>query len=189
MAFSLSKTLSQHKWPVFIKNNGIVKVILSFAEEGRFRSKKRVSQKKADFAASKWGSLCCEMALVCQNRLRNFKIPCEMELWLRNWEFSRFVASQPFRNCEMGVPVLRSGTRVPNLGSQLRKFSQRRQLSCEMISQRMAAFAETRWFCSEVLISQKLRNLADPCFCSDWLPFNFFTFSPTWDHSKRLNYI
>nr|CAN74659.1 hypothetical protein VITISV_037668 [Vitis vinifera] len=73
------------------------------------------------------------MALVCQNRFRNCEIPCGMELWLRNQEFSRFIASQPFRSCELGAPVLRGGTRVPKSASQLRKFSQRSQMSCGMI--------------------------------------------------------
>ena len=43
-----------------------------------------------------------------------------MELWLRNWEFSCFGGSQLFRSCEIGVTMLRNGTRVPKLVSQLR---------------------------------------------------------------------
>ena len=43
-----------------------------------------------------------------------------MELWLRNWDFSRFRTSQPFRSCEMRVTVLRNGTRVPKSASQPR---------------------------------------------------------------------
>ena len=35
----------------FYKNNGILKVILIFAEEGRFRSKRGFSQKNTIFAA------------------------------------------------------------------------------------------------------------------------------------------
>ena len=68
---------------------------------------------------------------------------------------------------------------------------QRLLLGCETISQRSANFVED---------SLRLRILTDPCFClvfalflhfsrSERLPFNFFAFSPTWDHSKRLNYI
>ena len=158
--------------------------------------------------AAKWHS--------CAKKwFRSCKIPCEMELWLRNWEFSCFGASQSFRRCEMGAPVLRSGTRVPKSVSQLRKFSQRNQLSCEigfakddrfrrdtLIPQRLLLGCET--------VSQRSANFAEavksrkplflPCFCpvfalfllrfcSESLPFNFFAFSPTWDHSKRLNYI
>ena len=59
---------------------------------------------RSRFAAAKWESLCCEMALVCQNRLRS----CEN-----------------FR---------REGLEAAN------------------------------WFRSKVSISQRLRNLADPCF-------------------------
>ena len=57
------------------------------------------------FAAAKWGLLCCEVALVCQN-----------------W----------FRSCEN---FRREGLEAAN------------------------------WFCSKVSISQRLRNLADPCSC------------------------
>ena len=112
---------------------------------------------RSRFAATKWGSLCCEMALVCQkvasqlwNPLRNGAFPTKMgsfmlwwfaavsqlrngshcaakwhscakigfaaskllaewDFWLRNWEFSRFGASQSFRSCEMRVTVLRNG--------------------------------------------------------------------------------
>nr|CAN65030.1 hypothetical protein VITISV_018080 [Vitis vinifera] len=76
-----------------------------------------VLELRSRFAAAKWGSLCCKMALVCQNVLRSCEIPYGMELWLRNWEFSRFGASQPFRSCKMGALVLRSGTRVAKLVS------------------------------------------------------------------------
>nr|CAN74002.1 hypothetical protein VITISV_040583 [Vitis vinifera] len=76
---------------------------------------------RSRFAAAKWESLCCEMALVCQK-----------------W----------FRSCEN---FRREGPKVVN------------------------------WFRSKVPISQRLRNLADPCFspvfamfltrfCSERLP-------------------
>ena len=68
--------------------------------------------------AAKWHS--------CAKKwLRSCEILCEMELSLRKWDLSCFGGSQPFRSCEMGTPVLRSGTRVPKVVSQLRKFSQR----------------------------------------------------------------
>ena len=63
--------------------------------------------------------------------------------WSFDYEIGNFHALK-FRSCEMGAPMLRSGTRVPNLVSQLRKFSQRSQLSCEMISQKTVVFTETR---------------------------------------------
>nr|CAN79833.1 hypothetical protein VITISV_000788 [Vitis vinifera] len=62
--------------------------------------------------AAKWHSC-------AKSWFRNCEIPCKMELWLRNWDFSRFGTSQPFCSCEMRAHVLRSGTRVPNLVSQL----------------------------------------------------------------------
>ena len=138
------------------------------------------------FAAANWVSLCCEVAHVCQNRFRNCEIPCGMEPWLRNQGFSRFIASQPFRSCELGAPVLRSGTRVPYLVSQQRKFSQRSQISCGMVWQQSANFAED---------FLRLRSLVEPCFCSvfalfllRFLPFNLFAISSTYDHSKRLKH-
>ncbi|KAL6310781.1 hypothetical protein AAG906_017148 [Vitis piasezkii] len=52
------------------------------------------------------------------------------------------LSTLPFRSCELGAPVLRSGTRVPNSASQLRKFSQRIPMSCGMVWQQSAIFAE-----------------------------------------------
>nr|CAN79650.1 hypothetical protein VITISV_010853 [Vitis vinifera] len=72
------------------------------------------------FAAAKWMLLYCEVALVCQDWFRSCQIPCGMELSLRNGGFHALVVRSRFRSCEIGTPVLRSGTRVPNLVSQLR---------------------------------------------------------------------
>ena len=138
------------------------------------------------------------MALVCQNRLRSCEIPYGMELWLQNWDFSRFGVSQPFRSCEMRAPVLRSGTRVPKSVSQQRKFSQesielrndfakdgrfrrdtlipqRLLLGCETVSRGSANFAEA---------AKSRRPLFLPCFCSERLPFNFFAIPPDFDQPK-----
>ena len=71
-------------------------------------------------AAAKWMLLYCEVALVCQDWFRSCQIPCGMELSLRNGGFHALVVRSRFRSCEMGATVLRSGTRVPNLVSQLR---------------------------------------------------------------------
>ncbi|WJZ84324.1 hypothetical protein VitviT2T_003933 [Vitis vinifera] len=46
--------------------------------------------------------------------LRSCEILCEMELSLQKWDLSCFGGSQSFRSCEMGVTVLRNGTRVTN---------------------------------------------------------------------------
>ena len=72
---------------------------------------------RSRFAAVKWGSLCCEMALVCQNVLRSREIPCGMGLLVRN---QTLPLRNAFRSCEMMAPVLRSGTRVPKVLSQPR---------------------------------------------------------------------
>nr|CAN83235.1 hypothetical protein VITISV_036776 [Vitis vinifera] len=57
-----------------------------------------------------------------KSRLRNCEIPCGMGLLVRN---QALPLRNAFRSCEMDAPVLRSGTHVPKLVSQLRKFSQR----------------------------------------------------------------
>nr|CAN75486.1 hypothetical protein VITISV_041894 [Vitis vinifera] len=62
--------------------------------------------------AAKWYSC-------AKSWFRSCKTPWEMGLWLRNWEFFML------RSCEMRVTVLRNGSRVPKVVSQLRKFSQR----------------------------------------------------------------
>ena len=103
---------------------------------------------RSRFAAAKWGSLCVGMALVWQKCFRSREILCGMGLLLRNQPFS---LRNAFRSCETDAPVLRSGTRVPKWVSQLRKFSQRLLQCCGMVWQQNA-------------ISQRLRNLADPCF-------------------------
>ena len=72
------------------------------------------------FAVAKWMLLCCEVALVCQNWFRSCETPFQMELSLRNGGFHALVVRSRFRSCEMGAPMLRSGTRVPKLVSQLR---------------------------------------------------------------------
>ena len=69
------------------------------------------------FAAAKLMSLCCEVALVCQNHFRNCEMPCGMGLLVRNHAFP---FRNGFRSCQMGATVLRSGTRVPKPLSQLR---------------------------------------------------------------------
>ena len=126
------------------------------------------------------------MALVCQ------KLVSQLQNTLQNWEFSYFGASQPFCSYEMGAPVLRSGNRVPNLVSQLRKFLQMIQLSCEigfakddrfrrdtLIPQRILLGCET--------VSQRSANFAEaaksrrplflPCFCSVFAPKDFLSIS------------
>ncbi|RVW84253.1 hypothetical protein CK203_045255 [Vitis vinifera] len=85
--------------------------------------------------ATKWHT-CAKIAFTIAKYPTGWNFGCEIR------DFHALL----LRSCELGAPVLRSGTRVPNLALQLRKFSQRRKWSCEMISQRMAAFAEKRRF-------------------------------------------
>nr|CAN82151.1 hypothetical protein VITISV_009023 [Vitis vinifera] len=101
--------------------------------------------------AAKWHL--CAKSWFC-----SYEIPCEMELWLRNWDFSCFGTSQPFRSCEMRVTVLRNGTRVPKMVSQQNGyFAAKWRFRSELVG-------AAKWFRNKVLISQRLRNLADPCF-------------------------
>ena len=106
------------------------------------------------FAATKLMLLCCEVALVCQTHFCNCEIPCGIGFLVRN---QALPLRNAFRNCQMRAPVLQSGTRVPKLVSQLRKFSQRTPKCCGMIWQQNAYFAEVFF---------SLRNLAELCFSS-----------------------
>ncbi|WJZ98414.1 hypothetical protein VitviT2T_016939 [Vitis vinifera] len=170
------------------------------------------------------------MALVCQNRLRNCEIPCGMELLVRN---QALPLRNAFRSCEMDATVLRSGTRVPRLVSQLENtlrngaFPAKWRISCfggsQPLSQlrnggscaakwhscakfgfaaakfpRRDFYSVAEWFGNKMPISQRLRNLADPCFSpvfapfdSDFAPillrffsFNFFAIPLDFDHPK-----
>ena len=94
------------------RNNGRLRVSLSFATKRQFHSNFAMC-----FAAAKLMLLCCEVAHMCQNCFRNCEIPCGMGLLVRNHAFP---LRNGFRSCQMDATVLRSGTRVPNLLSQLR---------------------------------------------------------------------
>ena len=72
------------------------------------------------FAAAKWVYRASKWHSCAKKWFRSFEILFKMELWLRNWDFSRFGISQPFRSCEMRVTVLQNGTRVPKALSQPR---------------------------------------------------------------------
>ena len=173
--------------------------------------------------AAKWHSC-------AKSWFRSCEIPCQMELWLRNWDFSRFGISQSFRSCEMRVTVLRNGTRVPKSGFAAKKSSAKWSFPCEngifhalvvrsrfaaakwgllccevaLVCQKLLRSCENfrregleaaNWFCSKVMLSQRLRDLADPYSCpvfalfllrfrSERLPFNFFAIPLDFDHPK-----
>ena len=84
--------------------------------------------------AAKWHS--------CAKKwLRNCEILCEMELSLRKLDLSCFGGSQPFCSCEMGVTVLRNGTRVPKLVSQLRNTLRNGALAVKLGIFTLSSFA------------------------------------------------
>ena len=120
------------------------------------------------------------------------------------WDFAAI--SQPFRSCEMRVTVLRNGTRVPKSGFAAEKSSAKWSFPCEnrifhalVVRNRFAAAKweslcckmalvcqkwfhregpeAANWFCSKMLILQRLRNLADPCFCPVFAPKDFLSIS------------
>ena len=146
--------------------------------------------------------------------------------------FFTFGTSQSFRSCEMRVTVLRSGTHVPKLSFAAAKSSAEWSFPCEMgsfmlwnfaaVSQlrngshcaakwhscaksdfRRDFYSVAEWFGNKMPISQRLRNLADPCFspvfrsvwlrfCSDFAPIFFLQFlcNSSWFwSSKNLYYI
>ena len=83
MACSDFETLFAAQMTSINRNNGRLKVSLSFAAKCQFRSHYAMR-----FAAAKLMLLCCEVAHVCQNRLRNCEIPCGMGFLLRNLGFT-----------------------------------------------------------------------------------------------------
>ena len=133
------------------KNNGRLRVILSFAEKGQFRSKKPFSQPtsqsvsqlwiechcgakwhtcakiafaiakypakwnfgceikdfhalslRSHFATTNWGLLCCEVALMCQNRFRSCQNSRKGVKWVAEWFGSKVLISQKISlGCEV----------------------------------------------------------------------------------------
>ena len=75
------------------RNNGKLRVSLSFATNCQFRSHFAMR-----FAAAKLMLLCCEVALVCQNHFRNCEIPCGMGLLVRNLGFTTSQGVSQLRN-------------------------------------------------------------------------------------------
>ena len=125
-----------------------------------FRRRKSLSQLTSQLR--NWSYCSAEWRSCAKNWVRNCETPFRMEISLRKWGFFyALVVRRPLRSCEMGAPVLRSGTRVPFLDSQLRKLSQRIEKCCELISQQKAVFAE-----KSSLAAKSRRALFLPCFCS-----------------------
>ena len=92
-------------------------------------------------------SLCCEVALVCQNHFRNCEILYGIGLLVRNHAFS---FRNAFRSCEIDATILRSGTRVPNPLSQLRNALRKGTFGAK------SCFSTSQW------VSQ----LPNGCYCT-----------------------
>ena len=118
-----------------------------------------------------------------------------------NWRFHALGISQPFHSYEMELLCCEMALVCQEKVSQLRKFSQRGVLGCEIISQHSGVFAAAPWGCE--MISQRSGDFAGEifgCEISQALNFSFafelhfsskrpsfifFEIPPTIDHSKR----
>ena len=89
----------------------------------------------------------------------NWCLGCEMAD-LQAWK-----KSQPFRSCEMVVLCCEMALVSQGGFSQLRKFSQRAQGGCEMVSQRRSVFAARRGiFAAAPEGCEILQPKLSPCF-------------------------
>ena len=152
------------------KNNGILRVILSFA-------------KKTNFAAkSYFRSLLCSPFLSCERSvtvLRNgTRVPnsaSQLRNTLRN---GTFVAQSGLYHFAGRFATAKWGL----LCCEVALVCQNRLRSCENSHRELHSVAE--WFCSIVLISQRLSSACEisqssvfPCFCSDFFPIFFLSIS------------
>ena len=124
------------------------------------------------FAAAKWEFLCCEVALVCQNHFRNCEIPCGMGLLVRN----------------LGFTTSQCVSQLPNEGSCAAKWHSCAKLAFAAAKYpRRDFYSVAEWFCSIVLISQRLSLACEISqssvfplfllyFCSNFFPIFFFQF-------------
>ncbi|RVW93794.1 hypothetical protein CK203_043452 [Vitis vinifera] len=159
---SFSCGLKERKtWPLWFRPFRVAEIWperMIGEDDWRLARKMSISQQNAIFAATSQ----------CVSQLRNecncaakwhtcAKIAFAIAKYPMEWDFCCEIWALPLRNCKMGAPVLRSGTRVPNSPLQLRKFSQRIPKCCGMVWQQNAQFAEYFF---------RLRNLAELCFCS-----------------------
>ena len=125
------------------------------------------------FAAAKLMLLCCEVAHVCRNRFHNCEIPCGMGLLLRN----------------LGFTTSQCVSQLPNESSCVAKWhSCAKNAFAAAKYPRRDFYSVAEWFCSIVLISQRLslackisQSSVFPlfllCFCSDFFPIFFLSIS------------
>ena len=72
---------------------------------GTFVAKSGLYHLASRFAAAKWGLLCCEVALVCQNRLRSCKNSRREHQSVAEWFGNKMLISQKF---SLGCEILQS---------------------------------------------------------------------------------
>ena len=112
------------------------------------------------FAAAKWVYGALKWHSCVKGWFRSCEIPCEMGLWLRNWEFLRFGISLPFRSCEIRLLCYEMALVFQEGASQLQKFSQRGAWGCEMISQQSSDFTAKWRLRSKAAILQRSGDFA-----------------------------
>ena len=128
------------------------RVVLIFAAEGEFRNERAFSQSKplfaAHFAATKWSYCAAKWHSYAKGVFRSCETPCEMRLWLRKLEISRFRDFAAISQLRNGVTVLRNGTRVPRGGFAAAKIFAE---GCVGLRNH---FAKEGYFRNQTLISQ-----------------------------------
>ena len=134
MARSDFETLFADQMTGINRNNGRLRVSLSFATKRQFRSNFAMR-----FATAKLMLLCCEVAHVCQNHFRNCEIPCGIGLLVRIRLFlfaMRFTAAKwVLMCCEVAL------------------VCQTRLRNCENSRRDFQSVAE--WFGNKMLIDRK----------------------------------
>ena len=136
---------------------------------------------RSHFAAAKWGYEAAKWHSCAKEWFHSCETPCGMGLWLRFF-FSFFGFRSHFAAAKWGSLCCEVALVCQNWFRSYENF-------------RREGHKAANWFRSKVTISQRLQNLTDPYFylvfalfllrfCSKRLPFNFFAFSPTWDHPK-----
>ena len=193
------------------KNNGRLRVILSFAEKGQFRSKNPFSQplrnpfRSCELSVTVLRNGTCVPKSLSQlrNTLRNGTLVAKSGIFMiyrfaavsqlriggscvAKWHSCAklgFAASKIFAEEKM---ELRNDFAKDGRFRRETSIPQRLLLGCEMASQRSANFAEVAKSCRPLFLLC-LHSVFGPISLR-FLPLNFFAFSSTWDHSKRLKH-
>ena len=119
-----------------------------------------ISQLKSDFVALKWVYGAAKRHWCAKKWFRSREIPCEMELWLWNWEFLCFAAISQLQNTlrngalavKLGVFMLRSCKTPCEMGLWLRNWE------FFMLRSRFTAAKWGSLCCEMALVCQKVAS-------------------------------